>query len=245
MLASIFGAIFYNPLYNFLILLIGIVPGGDVGLAVILLTLAVKIVLFPIILRGMRTQAMLRLIDPKLKAIKEKFPKSRNEQAKATLALYKEYKINPFSALLPLLIQTPFLLALFFIFAKGGLPSIRLDVLYSFIHAPAVVSMHLFGLVNVGAKSIIFAIIAGATQFLYGVFSLPKLEARKENASFSDDFGRSLQMNMRYILPAIIAVFAYNLPAAVAIYWITGNIFGTLQEIYVRSEFKKHPPAIT
>jgi YidC/Oxa1 family membrane protein insertase len=242
MFASIFGAIFYNPLYNFLILLIGIVPGGDVGLAVILLTLAVKIVLFPVILRGMRTQAMLRAIDPKIKALKEQFPKKRDEQAKATLALYKEYKINPFSALLPLLIQTPFLLALFFIFAKGGLPVIRLEVLYPFLHAPETISMHLFGYFNVGAKSLVLAIIAGGTQFLYGVFSLPKLEARKENASFSDDFGRSFQMNMRYILPAIIAVFAYNLPAAVAIYWITGNLFGTLQELYVRSEFKKKPP---
>lgn len=239
MVKDILSATFYDPLYNLLTFLIDIVPGGNVGFAVILLTILVKIVLFPVIIKGMRTQMLLRTLEPKLKEIKEKFKSNTEEQARATLALYRENHINPFSVLVPILIQTPFLLALFFIFSHGGLPVIKADILYSFVPLPNTISMHFLGFFDVSERSILLALASGVSQYVYGILSLPKLEPRKHDASFKDDFARSFQMNIRYILPAIIAVFAYSLPSAVAIYWITGNIFGSFQELYVRREFRK------
>ncbi len=239
MIGSFFRAVFYDPLYNILILFIGFVPGGDVGVAVIALTLVVKFALLPVLFKGARTQAILRSLEPKLAAIREKMKDTPEEMAKATFALYKEYKVNPFSALIPVLVQTPFLLALFFIFSRGGLPDLKLDILYPFVTHPEQISMHLFGLFEVTRKSIVLAFIAAGSQFVYSLFSLPPLETRKADASFKDDFARSFQLNIRYILPAIIGVFAYTLPSAVAISWITGNIFGTIQELYVRRRLTK------
>lgn len=245
MIKDLFGAICYDPLYNLLVFLIGVTPGGDVGVAVILTTLLVKILLLPLLLKSAKTQLVLREIEPKIKEIRERLKTKQEEQARAILALYKEKQVNPFSVLLPILIQTPFLLALFFIFARGGLPDIKLDLLYSFVSAPGMVDMHLFGFFNVSEKNLILALVAALSQFVFGLLSLPKLEPRKEDASFKDDFARSFQVNMRYILPGIIGIFAYYLPAAVAISWIAGNIFSIGQEWYVRRRFGAKTPIPT
>src|SRR5271155_3614640 len=127
----IFNNIFYAPLYNILVWLIDVMPNHDVGLAVIGTTLVVSLLLFSISKQAIRTQLKMKEIEPELKKIKDQI-KDKEQQTKATLELYKKYKINPFSGILIALIQIPILLGLYYVFYKGGLPSINIKTLYPF-----------------------------------------------------------------------------------------------------------------
>ena len=108
----------YGPLFNALAFLVSMVPGGDVGVAVILLTLIVKTVLFPLSQRSIESQIKMNLLAPELKKIKDSGA-SKEEQAKQTFELYKHHKTNPFSGCLLILIQIPIIFALYYVFLKG------------------------------------------------------------------------------------------------------------------------------
>lgn len=239
MISDFFGVIIYNPLYNGLIFLIDTVPYSDVGIAVILITVITKLILFPLSIKAVRTQMMVKQIEEPLKKIKEEFKDDREKQAKETMALYKEKGINPFSSFLTLFIQLPIILALYWIFFRGGLPVINIDILYSFIKVPEIVNMNFIGLIDMSGKNALLALLAGISQFFQAKLSLPPLKPRKENSSMKDDFARSFHIQMRYILPVIIVFIAYAISAAVALYWVTSNIFAIGQELYVRKNIKE------
>src|SRR3989344_296279 len=130
MIHNIWNALLYQPLLNALAFLVSIVPGGDVGIAVILLTILVKILLFPFSQKAIKNQAAMTLLAPELDKIK-KGGASKEEQAKLTFALYKKHKANPFSGCLLVLIQIPIIFALYYVFLKG----VKFDsgMLYSFV----------------------------------------------------------------------------------------------------------------
>ena len=239
-MAAFFNTFFYNPLYNGLIFLIDIVPLADVGIAIIILTIVVKLILFPLSKKAVRTQLIMRAIEPELNALKEKY-KDKQEQARQTMALYKEKGVNPFSGFLLILIQIPVIFALYWVFLKGGLPEINMDILYSFTPIPDSINMNFLGLIDVSTKSIIFALFAGITQYFQIKYSLPPLKARSGKNSIKDDLARSFHIQMRYVMPIIVFSIAYAISAAVAIYWTTSNLFAIGQEIYVRRNIKnKH-----
>jgi|TARA_Y100000310_G_scaffold122869_2_gene121611 YidC/Oxa1 family membrane protein insertase len=236
---ELFNTLIFDPLYNGLIFLVSVVPFADVGIAVILLTILVRIILFPLSLKATRTQMLVRGLEPELTKIKEKYKKDKQEQAKQTMALYKEKKINPFSSFLFIFIQIPIILGLYWVFFRGGLPEVNVDILYSFISTPELINMEFLGLVDVSERNIILALLAGITQFFQAKLSLPPLKKRSQNPSLKDDLARSFHMQMRYILPIIVVVIAYTISAAIAIYWTTSNLFSIGQEIFVRHQMKK------
>lgn len=238
-MADIFNAVVYNPLYNALVGIVSVVPYTELGIAVIVLTIIVKFILFPISLKAAKTQQVIRLMQPKLDALKEKYKDNKQELAMKTMELYREYKISPFSLFIPLLIQIPIILGLFWVFSNGGLPSINTDILYSFMPVPTTIDMNFLGLINVGERNVLLAILTGVTQYIQMHIVMPEIAKRKENSSFSDDFQRSFQLQMKYVFPVIITGIAYALPAAVALYWITSNLFQIAQEMYVKKHIKK------
>jgi YidC/Oxa1 family membrane protein insertase len=87
-------------------------------------------------------------------------------------------------------------------------------------------------------KNVPLAILAGVTQHFQARYALPPVEPRKETATFQEDFARSLQVQMKYVLPIIIIFVAYVASAAVALYWITSNIFAIGQELYVKKQME-------
>ncbi len=237
-MSDIFNALVYNPLYNALVGIVSIVPYAELGIAVIVLTVAVKFLLFPISLKAAKTQQIIRLMQPKLEALKEQYKEDRQALALKTMELYREYNISPFSLFIPLLIQIPIILGLFWVFSSGGLPSINTDILYSFIPTPATIDMNFLGLINVAERNILLALLTGLTQYIQMHIVMPEIAKRKDNASFSDDFQRSFQLQMKYVFPVIITGIAYALPAAVALYWITSNLFQIAQEMYVKKHIR-------
>jgi len=238
MIVDLFNAVLYNPLYNGLIFLIEVVPYADVGLAVIALTVIVKLILFPLSIKAVRTQMVMKKLEKPLKELKEKYKKDPQELARKTMEIYRKEGLNPFSSILLLFIQIPIILALYWVFYSGGLPEINTEILYSFLETPAIVNMNFLGLVDMGGRSAIFALLAGVTQFFQARYSLPDIAPRKDDASMKEDLMRSMQIQMKYVLPIIVVVIAYTLSAAIALYWFTSNLFSIGQELYMRKNVK-------
>src|SRR3989344_1984967 len=234
MFSTFYHAVFYDPVYNGLVFLIGIVPGGDVGVAVILLTILVRLVLFPLSLKAVRTQLIVKKLEPELARIKEQFPNNREEQAKRTMALHKENGVNLFSSFLFTVIQILFIFALYYIFWRGGLPDIRTNLLYSFISVPEQVRMTLFGILDVASKNIFLAAIAGIVQFFQTRLAVPPHPAPLPGAkpSMKNDLARSFNLQMRYALPVLIFVVSYTTSVVVALYLIVSNMVSIGQELY-------------
>lgn len=235
MLGSIFSVVVYTPLYNALVFFIDIAPKGDVGIAVVLLTIAVKLLLLPLSIKAVKTQMVMRELEAPLKAIQEAHKDNRHKQAEEIMRLYREKKVNPFSSIFLILIQLPIIFGLYCVFYKGGLPAIEVERLYAFIPSPPVLSMNFLGLIDMGGRSALLAFLAGATQFYQAKLSLPELTPRDEkNASFKDDLARSFHMQMRYVLPVVVVIISYTISSAVALYWTTSNIMTIVQEWYAR-----------
>ncbi|MEK7089074.1 MAG: YidC/Oxa1 family membrane protein insertase [Patescibacteria group bacterium] len=233
MLSNIWDTVLYGPLLNALAFLVSIIPGGDVGIAVILLTLFVKIVLFPLSQRSIESQIKMNLLAPELKRIKDSGA-SKEEQAKQTFELYKHHKTNPFSGCLLVLIQIPIIFALYYVFLKG----IKLDggLLYSFIHAPEHINMVFLGVLDISQKSLILAILAGISQYFQALLMPKPVVSEKNTGSFQENFTKSMHTQMKYVFPFVVAFIVYSVSGAVALYWITSNIFAIGQQIYANKK---------
>ena len=236
MLSIAWNALLYKPLLNALAFLVSVVPGGDLGVAVILLTVLVKLVLFPFSQKAIKNQAAMTMLAPELDKIK-KSGANKEEQARLTFELYKKHKTNPFSGCLLVLVQIPIIFALYYVFYKG----LKFDstLLYSFVHVPAHINTVFLGFIDLGLKSIPLAILAGVSQYLQAYF-MPKPPVSSSNSgSLADNIGKSMQMQMKYVFPFLIAFIAYGISGAVALYWITSNLFAVGQQIYVKKHEKK------
>jgi YidC/Oxa1 family membrane protein insertase len=233
MLGNVWNFILYRPLVNILAFFVAVIPGGDVGIAVIILTLLVKAILFPLSQRSIENQAKMKLLEPEINRIK-KSNASKEEQAKQTMELYKKHKTNPFSGCLLVLIQIPIIFALYYVFYKG----IKFDsgILYPFIHVPANMNMNFIGLVNIGQRNLVLAILAGISQFFQAYFMpKPDLSSGKA-ASFQNSFSKSMNMQMKYVFPLLVTLIAYRISGAIALYWITSNIFTIGQQIHANKK---------
>lgn len=244
MLLNIWDTVLYGPLLNALAFLVSIVPGGDVGIAVIILTLIVKTILFPLSQRSIESQIKMNLLAPELKKIKNN-GSSKEEQAKQTFELYKHHKTNPFSGCLLVLIQIPVIFALYYVFLKGI--DFQSGLLYSFIDAPKYINMVFLGVLDISQKGLlILAVLAGVSQYLQALLMPvrtdihpggPKPSTLGENTnSFQDSFAKSMQTQMKYVFPFIVAFIAYSVSGAVALYWITSNIFAIGQQLYANKK---------
>jgi len=241
MFSYIWHTFFFDPIYNGLVFFIDVIPGGDVGLAIIALVIVVKMILLPLSIKAAQTQRIMKEIEPKLKEIKETLKDKKEEQALAMMKIYKDAGLNPFASIFLVFLQIPILIALYFSVYSGGgvaLPAINLDILYSFIAAPDVVTMNFLGLIDITSRSIFLALLAGITQYYQVKLTMPVLPPRDKDAApdFKADFGRNMQMQMRYVMPIIIFFVAYTISAAIALYFLVSNLVAIAQEFYV----KKH-----
>ena len=235
MLSSIWNAVLYRPLLNALAFLVSIVPGGDMGIAVIVLTLFVKAAMFPLSQHSIESQIKMNLLAPELKKIKDSGA-SKEEQARLTFELYKHHKTNPFSGCLLVLIQIPIIFALYYVFLKGI--NIENGLLYSFIQAPGHLNMTFLGILDISQKSLILAILAGLSQYFQALFMPKPATPEKTSGSFQENFSKSMQTQMKYVFPFVVAFIAYSVSGAVALYWITSNIFAIGQQLYANRKKK-------
>lgn len=232
----------YNPLLNILVLLLSYVTFGDLGFAVIILTIIIKAILYPLSKKAIVSQIEMASIQKDIADIKAK-KLSKEEEAKETFALYKEKNVNPFSGCLVLIIQIPVIFGLYYVFAKG----LNLDssALYSFVHAPAAINTVFLGLVDLlKVHSIPIAVLTAATQFAQVHLSpTQKMQSTMNSGQtgLSADIQKSMQVQMKWVLPLLIGFFAYQIQAAVGLYWIVNNLITMIQERSIARHLKnKH-----
>ncbi|MCD5381620.1 MAG: YidC/Oxa1 family membrane protein insertase [Candidatus Pacebacteria bacterium] len=241
MFSNIWHTFFFDPVYNALVFFIDVIPGGDVGLAIIATVLVVKTILLPISIKAAKTQKAMREIEPQLKEIKEKYKEDKQEQAQVMMKLYRDAGMNPLASIVLIFLQIPFIIALYFSVYSGGgvaLPEINIDILYSLIEAPVAITMNFLGMINITERSVLLALGAGITQYIHVNLTMPKLEPKKEGAEpdLKEDFMRNMQTQMKYVMPVLIAVIAYTISAAIALYFLVSNLVTIAQEYFV----KKH-----
>jgi YidC/Oxa1 family membrane protein insertase len=234
---GIFQTLFYQPILNLLVFLYNIF--GDLGIAIIALTIVIKLILLPLSKKSIKYQKATQDLQPKLSELKEKYKGDQQQLSAAMMALYKENKINPFSSCLPLLIQFPFLIAIFRVF-RDGFAQNHLDLLYSFVANPGTINTMSFGILELSARSIILAVLAGVAQFVQAKMLLTKKPEIKTNESRDEDMASIMNKQMTYIMPIITVVIGISFPAGLTFYWLLTTLFTIIQQkIILRDKSEK------
>jgi len=242
MFSTAFNTVLYRPLYNIFIGFIEAFPWIDAGIVVILFTIFVKLVLFPLSQKSVRSQIEMKNIQPEIDEIKIKYKDNKQEQALKTMNLYKEKGINPFSGIFLALIQLPILIALYMVFYKGGLDIIHTETLYSFIKAPGEINKVFLGMFDITEKNTVLAVVVALGQYLQIKFTLPaikKTEGDKKEPSFQNELAKSMNMQMKYVMPIFMFFIARSFAAIVSLYLITSSVFAIGQELYMRKKLIK------
>ena len=223
--------------------LVALVPGSDVGIAVIIITIIIRLVLLPFSLSAARTQRAMKILEPKIKELKEKHKGDKEKEALETLALYKEARVNPFASILTVFIQIPVLLALYWVFYYepfSTVSAINISRLYAFTPIPHAVSLEFLGIISVAGKSILLALLAGLTQFFQAHIMLSgTMKPSGDKESMQGNFQRIMGVQLKYVFPFIITAISYSTSGAIALYFITTNLAGVFQEWHVRRTINK------
>ena len=241
MISTAFHTVIYDPIYNGLVFLVDIVPGHDIGIAVIVMTIFVRILLFPLSRRAIKAQMDMKRLAPEIEEVKKRYKDKPEEQGKAIFALYREQGVHPFAGFFVILVQIPILLGLYWVFALGGFPQIDANILYSFVPVPEQIQMAFLGLIDMAAKhNILLAALVVLSQFTLSRLSMgPRDATTPIEATFSSDMARSFDIQMRYVFPLIFGAVSYFVVAAAPLYWLTSNIFMIGQEFATGRRF--HP----
>ncbi len=224
--------LFYEPIFNGLIFIVSIVPDHDLGLAIILLTLIIKLLLLAPNHKALKAQKKMKNIQPQLDALKIKYKKDPQRLTQETMAIWKKNKVSPMGSCLPMIIQFPILISLFYVI-KGGMISINTDLLYSSLQGfdTTTINTVFLGFLDLTkANKIVLPILIGGMQF----FQM-KLTLGKNQPVIKDDKNPMAHMGkmMQYVLPVMIAFFTATMPAGVGLYWGTSTLFGIGQQFFV------------
>jgi YidC/Oxa1 family membrane protein insertase len=229
-MSYLYHTILYNPLLNILIFLYNTIAVQDLGLAIILLTILIRLILFPIFHKSARHQIVMQKLQPAIKKIQDTHKGDREKQARAMMALYKEHNINPFSGFLLLIVQLPILIALYQIILKSLKPGL-LAGLYNFVSTPAVINASFLGLINLQERSIFIVVLAGLAQYLQAKLAISKKEGAA-NLTPAEKTARQMAL----VGPLFTVIIFYNLPAAIGLYWLITSLFSIVQQIIVNKQ---------
>ncbi|MBC9785422.1 membrane protein insertase YidC [Heliobacterium chlorum] len=183
------------------------------GLAIVLITIVIKMLLYPLSAKQMKSMKAMSELAPKQKAIQEKYKKDPQKAQEAMMALYKEHGVNPLSGCLPLVIQFPILIAFY-----NGLRNFQFqnEAHAQFLWVPNLSLVDPY----------ILPLLAAATTFLQMKVSSPTTSTGNAQAE-------QTQKIMLYVMPVMIGWMAHNFPAGLSLYWVVFNTVGILQQLYI------------
>lgn len=232
----LFNLLLYRPLFNILVLLYQYLPGKDFGIAIIFLTLLIKILLYPLGAKAIKIQKAFQELQPKIKEVQEKYKTDPKKQASEMMELYKKEKVNPFSGILVSIIQIPILIGLWLVFTRGLQPE-KLDDIYGFISRPPSIDPTFLGMLNLARPSAVLAVFAGLSQFLQTKMMSPRPKNGDKQNQKTSDFSKIMEKQMLYFFPIFTVFILLKLPAAVGLYWLTSALFSAAQQYFL---LKKH-----
>ena len=238
-MSFLYNEILFRPIFNLLVFIYNNLPGGDFGLAIVLLTVIIRLAFTPLSVKSLISQRELSKLQPKIRELQEKYKNNKQLLGQATMELYKEHKINPFSGCLPLIIQLPVLLALYKALSTGLKPE-SLSALYPFIRNPGQIKEIAFGFINLAKGAPLLAVIAGLLQWVQSKQAI----SLQTPTSINEPESPALKINrqMLYFFPIMVIIIAWNLPAGLVIYWVVSTIFSIFEQIYVNQKYKQNAP---
>ncbi|MFH1712043.1 MAG: YidC/Oxa1 family membrane protein insertase [Patescibacteria group bacterium] len=221
---NLFQIVFEQPFYNLLVWLYDVLPGADIGIAIIIITLLIKGILFPLTFRSLKSQRDLQAIQPKIKEIREQYKDDKEKMAQELMAVYKNNNVNPLSSCLPLLIQLPIFIALFRVL-RTGIGEVNVDMLYNFVPNPGTIDAMFLGVVNLAEISIPLAVLAAIAQYFQAkqtIAKQPIKEVRKEPGAMDENMMASMNKMMLYFMPILTLIIGTtSLPGGVMLYWLS------------------------
>lgn len=247
-MAGLFTTLFYEPIFNGLMALVRWLPGHDLGVAIVGMTLIIRGLLVWPSLSQIRSSRSLQVLQPKLKALQQQLKDNRQEYAKRVMELYREHKVNPLSSCLPTLIQLPFLFALYQVFMSGIqidpatqlLKESQLTNLYGSLrefYAATPVETISLGFLNLAKNhNIILAVIVGLTQFVQAKMLVPKTNPPQVKGAQDEQMATTMMRQTTYIFPALFAWISYTVPSGLGLYFLISNFFSIAQQWLVMKD---------
>jgi len=195
------------------------------GLAIILLTVLIKMALYPLSVKQMRSLKITQQLQPKIKEVQERFKKDPQKAQAAVMEIYKQYGASPLAGCLPLLIQLPILWALFSALRNLVIPS---GVSPSFLWNP---SWHIFG--NPNWHGWLESLKNPDPLYILPLFAvLSTFGLQKMTTNMKDQ----TQRTMLYAMPLMIGFFTYSLPSGLGLYWVVSNVVGMAQQYVINKQ---------
>ena len=186
------------------------------GLAIIIVTIIIRTVLLPLNIKQLKSSKAMQDIQPEMKELQKKYSskdaKTQQKLQQETMALFQKHGVNPLAGCLPIFVQMPILIAI-----------------YHAIMRTEAIQGHSFLWFSLDSPDYILPLIAGAATFLQQKLMIAGSPATQNPQ----------MMAMLYLMPIMITVFAFFFPAALALYWVVGNIFMVAQTIFIRKPMMK------
>ncbi|MEV7178350.1 membrane protein insertase YidC [Kitasatospora sp. NPDC093679] len=207
------------------------------GLSIVSMVVVIRICLIPLFVKQIKATRAMQAIQPKMKAIQERYKNDRQRQSEEMMKLYKEAGTNPFSSCLPILVQAPFFTALY-----GVLASVAADKTIGVINEQLLDSAkqaHIFGAplsaTFLGSSELSVKIVVAVMIVLMSLSQFVtqrQLMTKNVDLTIKTPFMQQQKMLM-YVFPIIFAVMGINFPVGVLVYWLTTNVWSMGQQLIV------------
>lgn len=249
MITTFFTTVFFQPIFNLLVWLYNVIPGQDIGLAIIVLTFLIKLVLYPLTHVQIKQQRAMQGIQPKIDEIRNRLKDDKEAQAKELMELYKRDKVNPAAGCWPLLIQLPIFIALYRALSVG-LAGKSLDLLYPFVATPAHINTMFIGLFDLTKPNYVLAIVAALIQFFQtrqilqppaATVASPPSEVAGSEGAKDENMAAIMNKQMTYVMPIMTAIIGFSLPGGLTLYWLIMSVLTLAQQTLI---MRRTPPQI-
>jgi len=242
-LTKIFRAFITKPLLNAIIFIASITPGYNLGVAIIILTLVVKLLLFIPTQHALEGQKKMQLLQPKFEAIRKQYKDDPTTMQAETMKIWKENKVNPFQSCLPLLVQFPILIGLFYVIRDGVHLELSKHLIYPmYQNLDWTFGTQFLGLDLTKPYVWIFPPLLVVLQFFqmklsFHISDKKKAKELEKTVTPAVDTPQEMQQRiMTYVLPLIIGFFAIQYPSALSLYWGISTLFAIVQQLIVNRE---------
>lgn len=226
---GIYNTIIFEPIFNALIFLYNVIPGQSMGLAIIALTIILRMAMYPLFSKQIKSQKAMQDIQDDLRKVKEQFKDDPKQLQMETMKLYKDKGINPLSSCLPLLIQLPIWAALYHSFNQG-LSSSGFEHLYGFVTNPGTINTN-FVFLNLATPSIPLAVVVGAVQYWQGKMLLAKRPQQTDvKEGSAEQIAQQMSQQMVYLLPVMMVVIGWSLPSGLVLYFFISTLISIAQQ---------------
>lgn len=236
---ALYQTVLYQPIFNLFVWLYNVLPGHDVGLVILAITILVRLILWPLTSASIKSQRALQDLQPKMAAIKLEYANDKQKQTQAIMEMYKNNKVNPLASCLPMLVQLPILIALYTVLQDGLHSKNLADSLYPFVSNPGSINQISLGFLNMAESNKVLAILAGGAQYLQAR-TMTRKSPPKQAGEGAKDEAMMAMMNkqMLYLMPVMTVVIGFNLPGGLTLYWFFGTLLMVGQQLWLSRKYQ-------